>query len=137
MIDIVISNEEVNREKCNKMIEMQNQILDLEISNDDTMVVDEYSNDNNNNSNNNGSSEDGIPKFNEKKRKRKRKSKVNDNNKTYEIEKIVDHRFENNRYEFYIKWKYYSDEYNTWIPTENFNEKDMLKDYLELHKVEL
>lgn len=132
MIDIVISNEEVNREKCNKMIEMQNQILDLEISNDDTMVIDEYSDDNNNNSNNNGSSEDGIPKFNEKKRKRKRKSKVNDNNKTYEIEKIVDHRFD-------IKWKYYSDEYNAWIPTENFNEKDMLKDYLdlELHKVEL
>ncbi|KAI9245570.1 hypothetical protein BDA99DRAFT_447811, partial [Phascolomyces articulosus] len=48
----------------------------------------------------------------------------------YEIEKIVEHKIDNGEYKFLIKWKNYEENDNTWIDISSFNEKDILKDYL-------
>jgi Chromo (CHRromatin Organisation MOdifier) domain len=44
---------------------------------------------------------------------------VDSDEKEDEIEKIVDSRIENERMEYLVKWKGYSDSYNTWEPESN------------------
>ena len=44
--------------------------------------------------------------------------------KEYEVESIVEKRFRNNRTELLIKWKGYSEEWNTWEPEENIKTEE-------------
>jgi len=63
------------------------------------------------------------------------KLRNNQKNTSYEIEKIVDHKIENNNYIFLIKWKNYDESENTWINIDSFNEKQLLKEYLNEKKI--
>lgn len=76
----------------------------------------------------NTDSEDDVPKFNEKKRKRKNTKKQNiqigrirdvKNRESYKIENIISHKFKDNDYVFLVKWKGYTEKYNSWIKAEN------------------
>ncbi|EIE92667.1 hypothetical protein RO3G_17378 [Rhizopus delemar RA 99-880] len=142
LIDIVISNSMEQSKRKDEMLELQKSFLEFSI--DNNMIIDEFSDDSNND-NNKLSSDEDVPKFNEKKRKRKKKGKQKvisidkirniSKNNSYEVEKIVNHVFENNNYKFLIKWKDYSDVDNTWITLEQFNEKDMLNKYMKEHNL--
>lgn len=92
----------------------------------------------------NTDSEDDVPKFNEKKRKRKNTKKQNiqigrirdvKNRESYKIENIISHKFKDNDYVFLVKWKGYTEKYNSWIKAENFNETDMLEEYIKVNKI--
>lgn len=48
---------------------------------------------------------------------------------TYEVEKIVSHRYNGRRRLYYVKWKGYSDEENTWIKKSDFVDGTMLQEY--------
>ena len=135
MIDIVISNEIKVKEKTKRIEELQQKLLSMELNDDIDIIVSENEMDVDNNS---SDSELDVPKeYNRNKRKRnKGKNKVTDINKfinnyknVYEIERIVGHKVINNEYQFLIKWKDYSDNNNSWISINKFNQKGMLKKY--------
>lgn len=108
----------------------------------DNMILDENIIDNLDIENNNNISDDDFPDIKGKTMKRKRiinKSKVKDINKVrdinkidevYEIEKIIKHKIEDRNYKFLVKWKGYDDVDNSWISISAFNEKDMLREYI-------
>lgn len=131
LIDIVVSNEKQNKNILNKMIELQNSFLNMDIS-DTQMIDNEYSGDEINSDNSNSTDDYKKSKGLSKKRKVKGKQKAY---KSYEIEAIVNHKLENKIYYFLVKWKDYSENENTWLTIDNFNEKSMLKDYIENKKL--
>jgi len=55
----------------------------------------------------------------------------------YEVERIVDHRIvQNGVYHYFVKWRGWPKECNTWEPEENLtNCREMLKNYLKNIKV--
>jgi len=61
-----------------------------------------------------------------------RKEEVNKKNKKhsskeeYEVEKILNKRIINSKVEYYIKWKDYTKEHNSWEPLENINCKKLI-----------
>lgn len=128
-------------EKIKEIEKLQKNVMELAIS--DNMIIDENIRSNTNeNEDNQSSDNDGFPNIKGSTKKRKRisaKNKAKDINKirdtnnlddVYEIEKIIDHKVEDKNYKFYIKWKGYSNDYNSLISISAFNEKDMLKEYL-------
>ncbi|KAG5680615.1 hypothetical protein PVAND_010109 [Polypedilum vanderplanki] len=57
--------------------------------------------------------------------KRKRSKK-----ETYEVESIVNKRTtDDGKIEYFLKWRNYSDDDNTWEPIENLNCPDLIEDY--------
>jgi hypothetical protein len=48
---------------------------------------------------------------------------------TFEIEEIVSHRYKGKRRLYYIKWKDYPSEENTWIKRSDFNDKETRDEY--------
>ena len=56
---------------------------------------------------------------------------MEENDEDYdEIEKIVDKRVDSDgQVEYFVKWKGYGDEENTWLPIENIDAEEMIKDY--------
>ncbi|KAL4206050.1 hypothetical protein AB4K20DRAFT_1811923 [Rhizopus microsporus] len=136
LIDIVITNEEVNKEKLNNMIKLQDNFIKVNLNNNINITSDYDDDIDIENNTNQVSSEDDVPKFNEKKKKRKRKNKSKAKNiKTYEVEKILNHKIEDNKYIFLVKWKYYDNDNNSWIPYTNFEQKDIINKYLEQHNI--
>jgi DNA repair ATPase RecN len=121
------------------MVELQNNFLNINISTDTSMLIDEYSDTENENTNNNSSGYDNLSKIDKnikKRKKRKVKNKGKQKNyKSYEIEKIIDHKLENNIYKFLVKWKDYPDNDSSWLIIDNFNEKSMLKTYIEFNNI--
>ncbi|EIE80622.1 hypothetical protein RO3G_05327 [Rhizopus delemar RA 99-880] len=100
------------------------------------IVVNEYSDIEDNIENNNSSSCDDLPKTNEKSKKRKVKNKGKQKAyKSYEIEAIVNHKLENNIYQFLVKWKDYPESDNSWLAIDSFNEKSMLKEYIDNNNI--
>ena len=133
LFDIVVSNEKQNKNKLNKMLELQSSFLNIDIA-DTPMVDNEYSDDET--SNNLSDSRDDYKKSKELSKKRKLKGKGKERAyKSYEIEAIVSHKIENNIYYFLVKWKDYSESDNTWLTINNFNEKVMLKTYIETNNL--
>jgi hypothetical protein len=49
---------------------------------------------------------------------------------TYQVEKVISNKFEKGQYFFYIKWKGYSDAFNSWEP-EGHLEPDLLESLME------
>jgi len=51
---------------------------------------------------------------------------------SYEIEKILNHRLnDNHEYEYLTKWKNYDETHNTWEPFENFDSQKIIEGYWE------
>src|SRR5690606_8226153 len=58
----------------------------------------------------------------------------------FEIEQILNHRMMTSKsgkkeYEYFVKWKGYSDEYNSWIPYENFIDTAILEAYCKRRRL--
>ena len=52
-----------------------------------------------------------------------------DENTTFEVEKIIDHRTRNGKIEYFVKWKSFSDDENTWEPETHFNTTECIEEY--------
>lgn len=137
IMDMAISNENDNRIKFNNMISKQNernkninnQNINQEISSDEYNPDDNDLRDIDSNSDNEGK--------NIKINKKKRKVKAIKNKQVYEMEAILGHKYEDNQYMFLIKWMYYDETHNSYIPYENFTKKDLLNDYLAKNNIEI
>jgi hypothetical protein len=50
-------------------------------------------------------------------------------NNSYEIQYIIKHKELYDKYEYFVKWRNYGKEHNSWIKECDFNEKDILDEY--------
>lgn len=55
-------------------------------------------------------------------------STLNENN-SYEVEKILDHRKYKKRTKYLVKWKDYDESENSWIWESGFNDNNIIKEY--------
>lgn len=65
-----------------------------------------------------------------KPKKAPKHSKTTYSSRKYEVEKILDKRIRRGKVEYLVKWKHYSDHYNTWEP-----QSVLLEDIPELIEV--
>jgi len=49
---------------------------------------------------------------------------------SFEVEKIVNHRFRNGKTQYEVKWEGYSSDQNTWETEDKFDSKTIINEYL-------
>lgn len=54
---------------------------------------------------------------------------INKIEKIYEVQYIIKHKKVYNKYEYYVKWRKYGKEHNSWVKESDFEENDVIKDY--------
>ena len=48
---------------------------------------------------------------------------------SYEVEKVLRHKIENDIKIYFVKWKNYNNSYNSWVYEEDFNSNEILEEY--------
>ncbi|KAI9491828.1 hypothetical protein BDB00DRAFT_766343, partial [Zychaea mexicana] len=113
LIDIVYTNQMEQIEKIKDLNKIQ-------------MDIDDNNNDHND-------TDIDFPEYHNISKERKRRSKnKNKSLNIYEyrnVQKIVNHKIENKRYMFYVKWKGYQDGDNSWVHESDFKQKQIIIDY--------
>jgi len=61
----------------------------------------------------------------------KRNRRVGDNQPEYAVEKITDHKIENGKKHYFVRWKGYSREHDSWEPLGNVEGCEQLEKYLK------
>jgi hypothetical protein len=142
LIDIVLNNQIKQMGKIKIMTQLQSDFEDLNL--DNSMIID----DEEDNENINNNEDVDFPEYNNmnKKKRKKGKSKrkinlslirdINKNNNFYEIENIIQHNLnKEGNYEFLVKWKDYDISENSWVNENDFNEKNIIRDYFNKQKI--
>jgi hypothetical protein len=59
-----------------------------------------------------------------------------DNRPSFEVQYIIRHKFENDKYYYFVKWRNYPKSKNSWVEEKDFNQKIIINDYWKSLKTE-